>query len=500
MRLKNLDSYFREKLQGYKPAYQEDMWKRIEEKLPASKVQNGSGSWLIPAAAGLVILFLFPFIMKFNNAVDDRFEMSNARSALKSTDKTNNPAGLSASAAMNKTNALSKTRDRQRIIDLSGIHGQNSKITDQFNQSQKSDKSVFHSTGTGRINKTVSDKKTERISEDIKADQLKTFMSLIATRQEPLVDDDSHEIMISKAGKEVSRYSDHGKNVKNKEWANWQSIFYPFWKNPAYAGSEGLINVTVDDKQEFIPEANSTKIQNNFAVDSRLPFLGLGVGMFHSRDLTPYSLQSTTGIAVSKILLHRGNAVLKAGIAGTVINNSLFYNALSYNDQIDPVFGFIRATKEKDPAEMTSAFGLNAGMWFSNKHIMAGLDVTNLNQPRPHHLAEAEPLPRLWRATAGYRFATGNNLQWLPMVEVRRQNGVNQYNATFTAVYKNNFMATVAYQDIAPATGRGNFYIYGSVIVLKNIRAFAAWGYNMEWQQIGINEQFIHAGIKYQWH
>ena len=48
MQLKSLDKYIKDKVQGYKAPYQEDLWKNIEKKLPPPRVPNGRGSWMFP--------------------------------------------------------------------------------------------------------------------------------------------------------------------------------------------------------------------------------------------------------------------------------------------------------------------------------------------------------------------------------------------------------------------------------------------------------------------
>jgi hypothetical protein len=296
---------------------------------------------------------------------------------------------------------------------------------------------------------------------------------------------------------EIGKYTDHGQNFNNKGWDNWQSILYPFWENPAYTGSESRFNISLDQKIDMVPEVKSTNYKTNVGFDARLPF-GIGAGIYYNAVQTQFSLQTTFGAALSKILFQKGTSALKIGASLSYMSNSLYYNSLNYPDQFT-IWGPIKATSEKDPLETTKTLGINGGLWYSNNHILAGLDISNINEPRPHHLEEAAPIPRLYRATAGYRFSTGN-VQWLPMVELRRQNDINQANTNLTAVYKDKAMVTVAYQDISPKTGRGNLFVYLGYNFSNKVRVFAGAGYNTEWQDIGVNEYFVHCGVKYQIH
>jgi hypothetical protein len=74
----------------------------------------------------------------------------------------------------------------------------------------------------------------------------------------------------------------------------------------------------------------------------------------------------------------------------------------------------------------------------------------------------------------------------------------NQANVTLTAVYKDKYMVTAAYQNIDPLTGRGNASIYAGVVVMKDFRLFISYGDDIDWEQAGVSDVFFHAGIKYQ--
>jgi len=498
MRL-NIDKYIKDKLQSHKPPYDESLWKGIEQGLPP-RVPMGKGSWLLPAAAAVVLVSLIPFLLKFNNLANKRAEIiepeKHAQVANKETKQTNinsiQPSGTVAGSG----NAL-KSKD-QGTLSYSTHQENPSKIASGH-------KNVSSGNWIRRTAKKISNQLSTISDQPTTPLENEGFGSKPAQKEEEIAniwqqpgfeDADAFVNIPSKKHEKVqSRYIDRSNHNANTRWANWQSIFYPFWNNPAYTGSEGRFNFSVDDKIEVVDNGATINHLNNFAFDARLP-LGFGAGIYYSRDLTPYSLQSTAGFTLSKVLFHIGNTIVKAGGAATIINNSLFYNELSYPDQIDPVFGFIRATNEKDFAATSQAFGINGGMLVTSPHVLAGLDVDNINRPHLNHLPEAAPLPRLYRATFGYRFTTGS-LQWMPMVQATRQNNINQANATLTAVYKNKLMLTVAYQDIEPHTGKGNLMVYAGYDIKKHLRLFASYGYNIEWLDQGVNEQFVHAGIKY---
>src|SRR6185437_10799587 len=67
MRLRSLDRYIKDKVHGYKPPFDENLWRGIEEKLPPARVPGGRGSWMLPVAAAVAISILAPFTIKFYN-------------------------------------------------------------------------------------------------------------------------------------------------------------------------------------------------------------------------------------------------------------------------------------------------------------------------------------------------------------------------------------------------------------------------------------------------
>ena len=515
MRLRDFDKYIKDKLLGYKPAYQEDIWKAIEEKLPATRVPNGQGSWLLVASAALVIVALVPFLLKFNDVANMRQaayqnktetgNVINSQTTASSQKPTKKSIEPSSSNQGTQTAELGSGIITSNHYDLKTTIFNRNKYTNIISNKGTFSKNHFNSKVKNETYSQQSDNIQKSQQTSLKSDnEARTGMNPIILFPVMADNELDGDLKNSRIENETGRYSDHGKNINNVRWANWQSIFYPFWQNPAYTGSEGKYNFTVDGKIDAVSNVNTggfTNIHTDFAFDMRLNILGgIGIGLYRSSDPNySSSLQTSTGLALSKVIFTRGNTSLKLGASFTSINTNYYYNSLSFSDQLVPGIGFVNATKEKNLEGSTQAYGINGGIWISNPHLMAGIDVVNINKPRLEHIEEAAPLPRLYRATIGYRFAASPDFQLLPMVIMTSQSGIRQANATITAVYKNKFMATVAYQNIDPISGLGNISLYAGCDINKKIRVFASHGVNAEYQAaFGINEQFTHLGIKYQ--
>ena len=497
MRLKSLDKYIKEKVQGYKAPYEAGLWKAIEEKLPTPRVPNGRGSWMLTAAAVVAIAVLAPFTMKFYN-LTGRVQVA----ALKK-DENSKPNvvilgdGSKPSATLPNSNlAINSMLPSDELKTFKTRHKK------LFAANRNNHPKNFATNGLKNI---AADNVQQQIiqktavasnSEIVTKKEMMTYISPgISTVESNAVAD------ISTASD--SRYPDRSNHhpINDQKWENWQSIYYPFWDNPAYTGSEGKVNVSVDYKTDNnISEPvspNSQYTYSNFGVDVYSPKLGVGVGFFRLSELSPFSLQNTYGVALSKSIIQVGSTSIKIGVSGAEINDNLFSNILNYSDQINPYLGIIHATKEKNIAGTASAFALNSGLWISNPHVLAGLDVQDINQPRLGFASDALALPRQWRATLGYRFAIGPDLQFMPMAIVTRQSKVNQLNGMFTAVYKDKFMLSFAYENIDPISGLGNAYVYGSVRIAKRARLFGSYGRDLDLLQTGINETFVHAGLNF---
>ena len=498
MQLKSIDKYIKEKVQGYKPEIEEDLWSRIEEKLPAARVPNARGSWLLTAAAIIAIAVLTPFTIKFYNLTGRTQEIAlkkaegGSKPGNKATIGNTGIASVSiVPAPINSPvlkNSHSSVPSKNYIKNPHGIHA----ALAIANTAENAGSGIQP---VSEFNENVANKNLVATTM-AKQKVINEMMSNIFPENAVIAENANTDL----SNENDTRYPDlkSGHPIREQKWNNWQSIFYPFWKNPAYTGSEGRLSISGDVKTDNLSEPVSRYTYTNTGIEEFIPGIGLGIGLFRLSELSPFSLQNTYGLALSKTVLRMGSTSIKIGASGTSINNNIFLNQLSYSDQINPQYGFINRTSEKNIAGTTHAYGANAGIWVSNPHIMAGFDITNINQPKPGFGTDATPLPREYRGTFGYRFVVNSDFQFMPMVIMTRENKVNQANAMLTAVYKEKFMFSIAYQAIDPTTGWGNPYVYGSVTIAKKIGVFASYGTDIQLAQMGLNETFVHVGLKYQ--
>ncbi len=497
MRLKSLDKYIKDKVQGYKAPYQEDLWKGIEEKLPAPRVPNGYGSWMLPVAAIVAIAILAPFTIKFYN-LTGRTQVA----VLKNNEITKSKSEI----ASNGNNAIiSSSKPSLAITSMLSPDGLKTRKVGHFRQTARNSKSDSkHNFGIEKS--VISDEtvslpqqiiQTTAVASNSESASKNEMMAYIMPGFSTIENGGSGDISDASDTKYLDRKNPHP--INNQKWENWQSIYYAFWDNPAYAGSEGKVNISADykiDNSIGTVTPSSQHTYSNLGIDGYIPGLGLGVGLYKVSELSPFSLQNTYGLAVSKSILQLGSTSVKIGVSGTAIDNNFFFSQLNYSDQINPKFGFINATSEKYIEGTTRALGLNAGLWVSNPHIIAGFDVQDINQPKLGISTDALALDRQWRGTFGYRFAPTPDLQIMPMAIITSESKVNQVNTMLTAVYKDKYMLSFAYGNIDPISGLGNTYVYGAARIAKRVRVFASYGLNLDLLHRDINETFVQAGVK----
>lgn len=282
-------------------------------------------------------------------------------------------------------------------------------------------------------------------------------------------------------------------------WANWQSIYYHFWDNPAFAGMEGRYNFNIDDQVTSTNNSLRPNYTNHFAFDMKIPRFGLGLGVYHEREVGITSLNTHTGIAASMHLLSVGSGELTGGVSADFIQRNNFSKLFLFSKDFDPVFGFI-TDKYNHFSHTVNTIAYNAGLWYSGSNTIMGLDVHNINNPIYGGAYDAVKIPAQWRATIGYRIEAGNDLQLMPWIEGTRLNDVNVFTGRLMAVYKNAYMLGIGYENIDPQTHLGNLTFTASVQVKKRVRAFASFGKNMGMVQTGIEQHILYSGLRVQLH
>ena len=87
------------------------------------------------------------------------------------------------------------------------------------------------------------------------------------------------------------------------------------------------------------------------------------------------------------------NFSIRTGIQASYFQKTLDWNKLSFSDQIDPKFGFVRSTAEQGQSGSISNIDVSAGMLGYTKQFYVGVAVHHLTTPNESLIEGDSPLP-----------------------------------------------------------------------------------------------------------
>lgn len=121
------------------------------------------------------------------------------------------------------------------------------------------------------------------------------------------------------------------------------SQFYAnrIYLNPAFTGIEGGIALSGSVRVQWVKVDKGFRTYD-FAVETRLPHIGLGLGLHLLKNTEGLSNLSTTqaGLAVSYTIPGQKNNV-HFGMETRLVQKSIDWDKLVFSDQIDPVYGVV---------------------------------------------------------------------------------------------------------------------------------------------------------------
>jgi hypothetical protein len=557
MRLRNIDRYIQSKLQNFRPNHsaKDDIWSNIEKELDSQKPVASSKAFQRMAAAAVVLIALIPaYRFAVHHHVFSHRQLTEQaavivhKQIIPKADKGDHlqstvVAGVTASSAnavpdntypqavaANKHSNITfgtesnianaeinavhsepvsqapvQSGPYRNLQEMSGATPENIDLSVENTNAPSVASAPGNAEGNDLHNSSFSDIAIYKASLQAYSNII-TRESIIKSEQIALAERPLLYASVNGRRPLIKPLNEkklqEGKNALSSApqyWANWQSIYYHFWDNPAFAGMEGRYNFNVDDQVTSTNNSLRPDYTNHFAFDMKIPRFGLGLGVYHEREVGITSLNTHTGMAASLHLLSVGSGELSGGFSADFIQRNNFSKLFLFSKDFDPVFGFI-TDKYNHFSHTVNTIAYNAGLWYSGSNTIMGLDVHNINNPIYGGAYDAVKIPSQWRATIGYRIEAGNNFQLMPWIEGTRLNDVNVFTGRLMAVYKNAYMLGVGYENIDPQTHLGNLTFTASVQVKKRVRAFASFGKNMGMVQTGIEQHILYSGLRVQLH
>jgi type IX secretion system PorP/SprF family membrane protein len=187
------------------------------------------------------------------------------------------------------------------------------------------------------------------------------------------------------------------------------SQFYanPLYLNPALAGVSKCPRVNLNYRNQY----PILGVYQTYAAsyDQYVDGLNGGLGGFVVRDEAGDGALTTTEVSAvySYHLKVSRKFTLLAGFQGTFRQTNIDWNSLTFPDQIDPFFGFVRETSEIAPGNQTvSVFDVSAGLVGFTENFYIGFAAHHLTQPDVSFFVE-DRLPTKFTAHAGLTIPLG---------------------------------------------------------------------------------------------
>jgi type IX secretion system PorP/SprF family membrane protein len=162
------------------------------------------------------------------------------------------------------------------------------------------------------------------------------------------------------------------------------SQFYanPLYLNPALAGAQKCPQLSLNYRNQY-PVLGVYQTYSA-SYDQYVDELNGGLGGYVMRDEAGDGILSTTEVALiySYHLKMTRKFTLLAGFQTSFRQVNLDYNRLTFPDQIDPFFGFVRESSEVPPGNNTvSVFDVSAGLVGFTEKFYIGFAAHHLTQP-----------------------------------------------------------------------------------------------------------------------
>lgn len=168
----------------------------------------------------------------------------------------------------------------------------------------------------------------------------------------------------------------------------------PLYLNPAFAGSNNCPRFVMNYRNQW-PALSGTFVTYSASYDQHVPDLYGGLGlMVVSDDAANGTLRTTSVNAIYSYNLNitRSFAV-RAGFQASFLQKTLDWTKLSFGDEIDPRYGFIRPTSEQVRGGTATNVDFSAGLLGYSKNFFVGFSAHHLTEPNESLISNDSPLP-----------------------------------------------------------------------------------------------------------
>ena len=173
----------------------------------------------------------------------------------------------------------------------------------------------------------------------------------------------------------------------------------PIYLNPAYAGTYVCPRVATNFRQQWTT-LSGKYTSYSASYDQYFKQISGGIGVLFLGDHAAETGHIMTH-AVSVIYSYRANltqdkkSALLLALQATCQQKRLDFNKLTFEDMIDPKYGFVYHTRENLPTWTKIIADFSAGIAFFSEHYYGGIAVNHFTQPKESFYDNTDKATRL---------------------------------------------------------------------------------------------------------
>ncbi|MDD2965495.1 MAG: type IX secretion system membrane protein PorP/SprF [Bacteroidales bacterium] len=172
--------------------------------------------------------------------------------------------------------------------------------------------------------------------------------------------------------------------VKAQDPAFSQFYANPLYLNPALTGAAFAPRLILNYRNQW-PSLPASFVTYNASYDQYIPNISSSFGVLFNTDRAGDGILTTTSFSgiYSYSLPVARKTFVNAGLQASFYQRKLDWYSLLFEDQIDPIQGFIKPTSERPPDNLSVSFlDFSAGLAVSHDDFLfAGLAVHHLTEP-----------------------------------------------------------------------------------------------------------------------
>lgn len=242
-------------------------------------------------------------------------------------------------------------------------------------------------------------------------------------------------------------------SVKAQDPEFTQFYVSSMYMNPAMVGSYSCPAITSQYRNQW-PSISGQYTTTAISYDDYVPSLSGGVGVMIMSDKAGPTVLSTTGASLAysnHIDLSRKFSV-RAAMQVSAFQEYLDGSKFRFNDQIDPISGFVLPTQDWTYGGPVSYFSVGVGTVVFSDRFYVGYAANHLNTPNKSLIFGTSQLPIKHTAHLGFvvpvKTSAYDEIEWSPNIIYRKQLDFQQVNVGVN-LNTNPLIAGIWYRGIA---------------------------------------------------